>query len=172
MKAVKRSELVIGKLYADCVTSDIATIMRLEKVDEKYLYFKYHSGEHTYNSLTVDGLLTWKLYGDDFYEVEETELPKPTELSPESLATITTALRRYFDDYPIVKGSKEDDVINATDELIEKFDIKQLKPLRDEMNKDLGFESNQESTTNPNEDRENDSDYNNERESNFKNANR
>ena len=89
------------------------------------------------------------------------KMTKNNKLYPESLATITTALRRYFDDYPIVKGSKEDDVINAIDELIEKYDIKQLEPLRDEMNKDLGFESNQESNTDPNEDRENDVEWNN-----------
>ena len=52
-------------------------------------------------------------------------------------------------------------MINAIYELIEKYDIKQLEPLRDEMNKDLGFESNQESNTDPNEDRENDVEWNN-----------
>ena len=154
MKAVKRSELVVGNEYYTGVEESSSMI--LVKKTEERLYFQPSKLNLPY--ILNDGLIEFRNSDkrSDFYEVEP-----PIELSPESLATITTALRRYFDDYPIVKGSKEDDVINAIDELIEKFDIRQLEPLRDEMNKDLGFESNQESTTDPNEDRENDVEWNN-----------
>lgn len=160
--------LLVGQLYSDTdpehYDQNDKVLLRFVKIKNDVAFFKYEGGNIRYAAWIggeENGLIGFYIHtiGAPFYKVEDI---KPSiELSEKSLATITTALRRYFDDYPIVKGSKEDDVINAIDELIEKYDIKQLEPLRDEMNKDLDFESNQESNTDPNEDRENDVEWNN-----------
>ena len=96
---------------------------------------------------------------------------KPTESQLEHLMIMT---REYFDNIPSRYRSvpqweeASKDVIGLLSNLSKLLKSDRLDELAKEMENDLDFESKAD----PNEDRENDSDYNNEKESNFRNANK
>lgn len=89
------------------------------------------------------------------------------KLSETQLEHLSRMIRADFDNIP-TRYRSDIHRYDISMELIELATRLGLDELAEEMRSDLDFES----TTDPNEDRENDSDYNNERESNFKNANR
>jgi hypothetical protein len=87
------------------------------------------------------------------------------KLSQDQLDLLESIIRNEFDNVP----SRYRSELQRHDyslELVELAKALKLDDLAEEMRYDLTFENSQD----PNEDRENDSDYNNERESNFRNA--
>lgn len=89
MKKIAGTDLVVGKLYADTENPQLATILKLEKIDLKdsILYFSHVSGPNIY--IYNNGLVRFWMSKESFYEIEEESKP------PKSIQVIHVTLPTF-----------------------------------------------------------------------------